>query len=170
MGAILQEVERKYGPRDLTYTPLGVEFYGERPGIWFPGNCKHVAIRLSMSAVGNLPIAIYQLAHECVHLLSPSGGSDATVLEEGLATHFSEDYASRMYGKPFPPELPEYDRAARALRELLAIEPWAVERLRRVEPAFSKMDADTFTRAELGKVQHDLRDRLLTRFSDFHAN
>lgn len=169
MGDILQELERKYGPRDLTYTPLGVEFHGDIPHIWYPGNCKHVAIRLSMAALPNPSRALYQLAHECVHLLSPSGGSAAPVLEEGLATIFSEDYALRICKQHFTPELPAYASAAADLRELLEIEPFAVERLRNVEPAFYKMGLETFVQAGLGEVPANLRDRLLMPFSDFRT-
>ncbi|MEC5407583.1 hypothetical protein VOM14_18710 [Paraburkholderia sp. MPAMCS5] len=163
---ILHKLELEYGPRDRAYTFVGVDFHGERPHIWYPGNRQHVAIRLSMSALDDIPRAFYQLAHECVHLLSPSVEHHASVLEEGLATLFAETYALRAYNQHFSPSINGYARAASDVRELLGFHPDAISALRRVEPAFYKMDAGTFAQAGLVRAPIELRERLLTRFID----
>jgi hypothetical protein len=62
--------------------------------IWYPGDRKHIVIQLSVNCLTDLPRACYQLAHECIHLLAPTGRQNANNLEEGLATLFSEDYAT----------------------------------------------------------------------------
>ena len=41
---MLNLAEAAYGPRDDSYTILGIEFENNAPRIWYPGNCKHIAI------------------------------------------------------------------------------------------------------------------------------
>ena len=36
--------------------------------------------------------ACYELVHETVHLLAPTGGNDATNFEEGVACYFADHY------------------------------------------------------------------------------
>jgi hypothetical protein len=43
------------------------------PHTWYPRNCGHITIRLTRDVAKDPPRAIYQLAHEVVHLISPSG-------------------------------------------------------------------------------------------------
>ena len=88
LGKFLVSAELQFGQRDMTWTPLGVEFHGDIPHLWFPGDCRHVAVRLTENARLNSDEAAFQLAHETVHLLSPVVGT-ANVLEEGLATIFA---------------------------------------------------------------------------------
>ncbi|ALL68582.1 hypothetical protein K788_00001970 [Paraburkholderia caribensis MBA4] len=162
-GDILREVVDAYGPRDMSYTLLGVEFAADGPQIWYPGGGRRVAIQLSRSAMDSLELAIYQLAHECVHLLAPSGGRVAPVLEEGLATAFAQDYVTRTVG-PVGVTSVRYASAAYDVRELLAIDGDSIRKLRQIEPAFYKMGPDAFGKAGLTGVPSALRDRLLMPF------
>lgn len=141
LGDLLAKAEGIYGPRDLEYTPLGIEFGGDRPGLWYPGSCKFISIRLSDSARTDPNRAFFQLAHEVVHLLSPSGGSHAPVLEEGLATAFSHDQ-SALNGVDFHSASAEYLEAEALTRQLLTIRPDAVLQLRKCQPAFTRMTPD----------------------------
>jgi hypothetical protein len=166
-GHILQSLEASFGPRDKSYTLLGVEFADGQPQIWYPGNCGNIVIQLSTSAIDNMPRAVYQLAHECVHVLAPSGRSAAPVVEEGLATVFSEDYVLRHFGIHFGTELERYARAAHDVRELVSTYPDAIKALRKVEPAFYKLNVQTFEKAGLLNVPVALRDRLLTPFRNY---
>src|SRR5882724_13157884 len=84
LSDILDDVERRFGPRDEAFTILGVEFGVGNPQIWFPSGRKHVAIQLGAAARLNVNEALFQVAHECVHLLNPVRA--ASVLEEGVAT------------------------------------------------------------------------------------
>ena len=167
----IQEMEKRYGSLDRSWTYVGVEFRGDVPQVWFPGSYdtpprKHIAITLSAEAFSDRQCTVYQLAHECVHLLAPVEGGDAPVIEEGLATAFSEDmieYWCDNTNKQAYTEDKRYVNAAARVRELLALEPDAIPRLRAVEPAFNQMTADTFTRAGLN-VPPALVDALLASF------
>lgn len=164
-------MEKRYGSRERSWTYVGVEFHAGRPQIWFPdGNetppRKHIAICLSAEAFFNKLRTVYQLAHECVHLLAPVVGGGAPVIEEGLATAFSEDILEGWYSvsnKQAWTTTQKYIDAAASVRELLALEPDAIPRLRAIEPAFNRMTADTFIRAGLS-IPPALVAALLARF------
>lgn len=125
MGHILRFVEKRYGPRDRDWTLLGVEFtVRETPQVWYPtfdGIGDTIIIQLSRSAATNERQALFQLAHEVVHLLSPAGpGARASVLEEGLATHASLEYLAAI-DRPVTPgyiDAPRYERAYRLVAAL----------------------------------------------------
>lgn len=171
-GELLTELEDRYGARDKSWTLLGVEFSEHGPDIWYPGSNdspppKHVAIRLSPAAFRNYKEALYQLSHECVHLLSPSGRASAPVMEEGLAKLYSMEIIVRLCGHP-PGQnygnLSAYDYAAGYVHQLLQIDSNAIRKLRDKEPAFFKMTAATFTEAGLSQVPQPLIDELLRAF------
>ena len=144
LGAMLKEIECLYGPRDKDYTPIGIEFSESGPQIWFPGNCKHIAIQLNLNALNQNVLACYQLAHEAIHLLAPDGQSGAPVLEEGLATVYSEDFVQRNFGASGLTKMLSYIYAAQRVRELIEVDTVAVTKLRKIEPSFKKMTAETF--------------------------
>lgn len=147
LGDMLTRAEQLYGARDHSWTILGIEFGGDIPQIWYPGDTNHIAIQLSSHVLDSTALAYYQLAHECIHLLSPT--KSAPLLEEGLATIFAEDYVSDLFG--FTPDsgMDCYRQAVALVRELLVIEPDAIKRLRAVEPSFTKMSSATFAMAQL---------------------
>ena len=94
LGKFLQKAEKEYGIRDKTWTILGVEFSAEgQPTVWYPfsqDNTKFIAIQLTRKTANDKKRALFQLAHETIHLLSPAGPNQkSSVLEEGLATYFS---------------------------------------------------------------------------------
>lgn len=122
LGHILRYAETRYGPRDRNWTLLGVEFTSEgSPQVWYPtfdGIGDSVIVQLTRSAATDETRALFQLAHEALHLLSPAGpGARASVLEEGLATYNSLDYM-RAIGRPLSPsyiDSPPYEAAYRAV-------------------------------------------------------
>jgi hypothetical protein len=144
LGGLLAEAERLFGRRDLSYTILGVEFGPETPQLWFPRNCKHVLIQLHRSALSDNVLALYQLAHECIHLLAPTGGRGAPVIEEGLATVFSEDWVEKSFGRRNMTTLDSYKNAAALVRSLLVVEPDAIKKLRERQPSFANFTPDDF--------------------------
>ncbi|CNH84570.1 periplasmic protein YqjC [Yersinia thracica] len=171
-GELLQEIEKRYGPREDGWTLLGVEFHDAAPQIWFPGSHetssrRHIAIMLSGRAFHDEKRAVYQLAHECVHLLAPVVGGGSLVIEEGLATTFSEDMLEIWFNdknkQAYTKDDPRYRDAAAKVRHLLQLEPDAIPRLRKVEPAFKNMTAATFATAGL-QVPAQLVQELLADF------
>ena len=169
----IQEMEKRYGSRDRSWTYVGVDFSDDVPHVWYPGNKetpprKHIAISLSAGAFSDRQRTVYQLAHECVHLLAPVDDLAVPVIEEGLATAFAEDmieYWCDNTSKKAYTELPKYVNAAACVRELLALAPDAILRLRATEPAFKRMTTDTFSRAGLN-ISPELMAALLASFPE----
>jgi len=94
MGEFILKAERKFGSRDKTWTLLGTEFRAKgQPQIWYPysgKNARFIAIQLTKKAATDKKRALFQLAHEVIHTLSPTGpGKKSSVFEEGMATYFS---------------------------------------------------------------------------------
>lgn len=141
LGRFLREAEEKYGPRDSAWTPLGIEFSGEIPQLWFPGNINHISIMLTDSARSNPRQAVFQLAHEVIHLLSPSGRQNANVLEEGLATINSHLVSSKM-GLGLYSHVPSYLAAEKLTLKLLEQNPDVIRNIRTREPKFFNFRAD----------------------------
>jgi hypothetical protein len=165
-GQMLTELETRYGSRDRTWTLLGIEFGADGPQNWFPfypNGDKFVLIELYYNALTDGHIACYQLAHECVHLLAPNGSGGAPVIEEGLATMYSEDYVKANFNRTGFTSMESYKRAAALVRELESKSPDAIKSLRNVEPSFKSMTRDTFRQAGVD-VADDLIDSLLAPF------
>ncbi len=135
LGSMLRVAQDRFGKRDTSYTVLGIEFGGDIPQIWYPGNCGDVIIQLTPACATDTIRACYQLAHECIHLLSPSGGQNANNLEEGLATYFCHQYIWETFGIDWPCTIPSYAEARSAVEELLSKDPYIVRRLRDHQPA-----------------------------------
>jgi len=169
MGQFISEIETLYGARDTTWTLLGFEFNEGRPNIRFSGYParRQIIIRLGEKAFKSAPHAIYQLAHECIHLLAPVVDGDAPVLEEGLATMYSEDKVKALYPSPqdsICTSMQNYIDAAARVRELLQLEPNAIRKLRAVEPDFYRMTEHTFADAGLAHISQPLMAELLRTF------
>lgn len=163
LGDMLHQATSLYGPRDMSWTILGVEFGLDIPQIWYPGSRKDVVVQLGRRALNDTAQACYQLAHESIHLLAPSGSSPAPTLEEGLATVFSEDYVNANFGVIYTPETPSYQAAASLVRHLLSADPKAIKKLREVEPSFARMTQETFDTAKV-IVPEGLIQKLLQPF------
>lgn len=143
LGHMLQIAEEMYGPRDKDYTILGIEFVGDNPRLWYPSNCKHVAIQLGQKAMNDNNQACYQLAHECVHLLCPTGGKGASNLEEGLATYNSAYYMETQMGQSnWRSTLPSYARAETLVRKIMEADSGSIKRMRQREFNISAISAE----------------------------
>ena len=132
---VITDLESWIGPRDSSFTILGVELVDGPPRIWFPGGSKDIVIQLSAIHAENPTLAYWQLAHECVHLLSPVVAGDGSTLEEGLATDFAEHYARTRLGLAQVPQ-----EAAYASAQSL------VQRAEAHQPGFSRSVYATFGR------------------------
>jgi hypothetical protein len=159
----LHTAENLYGERDKSYFLAGFEFGTTIPRLWYPGDRKHIVIQLSPEAKASFPQAIFQIAHEVIHLLSPTGGAHANILEEGLAEHFSESYASAATGTPWHPTTAAYTVARDLVRKLLAFDSDAVRKIRKHEPCMSNFTPEVIL-AHVSGVPKELADRLCVPF------
>ncbi len=105
----IAEIEKLFGPRNSSFTYVGLEIDetpDSKPKNWFPYSgipsdekgkrSRHVLIRLGENAMHNPKNAVWQLAHECVHLLDPwqievEDDRNPSIIEEGLCTWY-QDY------------------------------------------------------------------------------
>lgn len=150
LGKMLSLAEERFGSRDLGYTLLGYEFVSGIPQCWYPGNRKYIVIQIEKACLLEPDRACFQLAHEAIHILSPSGGRNANVMEEGLAAHFQVWFMKYHYPSYWPRSgndwsmfgLQSYAEAKGALERLLAIDGEAVKKLRQIEPIISRISAD----------------------------
>ena len=166
LSTMLNDAEQLFGPRDITYTPVGIEFSGGRPKIWYPGTNKHVSIILTDSAREDPAQAIFQLAHEVMHLLSPTGGAHAPVVEEGLSALFQER-ANEIYGLNLRIVSKPYIEATKIANKLLRGQSQIIKKLRVLEPAFHKW-SPRFLVAN-GNVSLKIAEELCEPFIDFET-
>jgi hypothetical protein len=168
-GQMLSEAEELYGHRDLNWTPIGVEFFDcTVPHIWFPGNRNQVAIRLTLSASNDLNEALWQLAHETVHILGPVGTGNANNLEEGVATHFAlnvSHYTDKSRVPLFRQNLEQtpYHSALQDCEALLQMDPGIINELRKQQPYLSLITAKQMLDV-LPSCDRALAERLASRF------
>ena len=107
-GKSLSDLERLFGPRDRSFTLLGIDICNTPdylPRLWFPssgvapdapnGRFRYIVIHLGPAVFSSLARARWQLAHECVHLLDPWNekidGRPTNWLEEGLAAWYQNN-------------------------------------------------------------------------------
>jgi hypothetical protein len=148
LGQMLHEIEERFGPRDRDFTILGCEFTTkDSPGIWYPGNRKHVIIQLNMNALNEPLRAYYQLAHEAIHLLSPSGKKGTNNLDEGLATYYSQEFMIREFQSSWSAGLPCYEEASGAVKRLLQLNPYAIREIRIEQPSIQKITSTQIKKA-----------------------
>ncbi|MET4491645.1 hypothetical protein [Bradyrhizobium sp. LA7.1] len=135
LGDWLYQAEERFGPRDQSWTILGIEVGTSRPQIWYPGGSerKHVVIQLSHRCQANEAVARYELAQEVVHLLAPNGEGAALNIEEGVATLFAN-------GLGQPVTAPSYVRVLGYVEALLRIDPDAIKKLRKERSRFQGFD------------------------------
>jgi hypothetical protein len=163
LGEYLREAERRYGQRNMEWTILGIEFSGDAPPVWFPYNEKLISIILTDSAAMNTEQALFQIAHEVIHLLEPSHVSPTTVFEEGLATFFAHEMSARDQLGLISGVQP-YLEAETALKKLFAVHEDAVRSIRRTERTFFNLSEEGILRA-CPNVSADLAKKLSQRFA-----
>jgi len=164
LGQILNAAEEKYGQRDYSYTILGVEFNQDgRPRIWYPGDCKHVVIQISMNCIHDMNRAVFQVAHEAIHCLCPTGSKMVNVLEEGLANLFSIEYAFANGHGLWEASEKEYSDASELVRQLLSFDTEIIKKLRAIQPTISFIDKDLILKVN-PNVPENLAEKLTVRF------
>lgn len=152
LGQILEDYEQRLGPASRAYRILGIEFTtGPRPRLWYPNfgsGPKSIIIQLTQRARSHHEFALFQLAHEAFHLLSPlKPGARTSVLEEGLASYFATRFV-KANTKAATPNLfsePAYRTAFDHVAALAARHPDFTARLRRIRDlnnGFSTLNPD----------------------------
>lgn len=166
MSDIMTEIEELFGPRDKNFMFVGVEFVPGRPHIFFPAYRNHISIRLSMGASEFWNTAVHELAHECVHLLSPIIGTPANNLEEGVATWYSFDYYRRVVSPDAGEISPDYKEAYDAVSSLFGYSeqgPKVIRQLRNEEPHLYAITAESILRFA-PKLPRTLADFLVNKW------
>lgn len=163
LGEMLHMAEELFGPRDHSYTILAIEFVPDGPYIWYPLN-HYITIRLSDSAATDMSRACYQMAHETVHLLAPSGGQNANNFEEGVACYFASYYMKRKLNETaWSPTLPSYKRVLEVIEARLDQDIYCVRRLREYQPSFRHMSKEAISK-EFPKLNSEDVDFLRSKF------
>ncbi len=164
LGDMLHMAEELFGPRDNSYTILGIEFASDGPQIWYPGNRCHIVIQLDFSAGTSMSRACYQMAHEAVHLLSPSGGRNANNFEEGVACYFAAHYMKKEFAQShWTPCLSSYQHALAIIKPRLDEDKHCVRRLREHQPSLRDITKDDIIK-EFPDLTPDDVDFLVSKF------
>ncbi|GBL00182.1 hypothetical protein VH1709_contig00046-0006 [Vibrio harveyi] len=123
---LLIEAEKLFGERDkdkVIYQPV---WDTDGPHIRYTPSKDGAFAELSYSAKMNWRLAVYQLAHETVHLLDQHGGQQTILLEEGAAVRFSLDMMKKYgFSTEGLPELLSYQEAL-SLFNALGSEPYEI--------------------------------------------
>ena len=86
---LLAWAEQLYGPRTPSYRLCKPQFHDKGPQTRFTCDGRGVCAELGPKARRDWAFAVFQLAHETVHLLDPVVRGKANNLEEGVAVAFS---------------------------------------------------------------------------------
>jgi hypothetical protein len=162
LGQMLSKVETSFGQRDRTFTILGIEFHDGVPQLWFPGNCGHVVIQLGLTAMQDPSRAMFQLAHERVHLLDPAPGGTNN-LEEGIATQFSLDFLQTECGVRYQTGDVRYDNAVSLVRSLVSAKTDAPRELRRKNGPWRGVSTEQIA-ALCPTLDHSIAEQLALSF------
>lgn len=170
---MLQLAECRFGRRDTSCTIRGVEFIEGDPQIHYPSDCRHLVIRLGHQCLSQPDRAVFQLAHETIHLLDPTTSQQVTVLEEGLATHFQLKYMAEHYPPDWPrlisdweEQLGSYASARSLVEQLLEEDSHAIKRMRAKSLKLSQITAEQIQDTCSGLAHGAARD-LASKFEDF---
>ena len=85
---LLNNLERKVGDRDKLWVLHSTVLFDDvEPHIFYPARgLPFIRVNLTISTERYPQQRFFQMSHEVVHLLNPSGGLNATNLEEGFAS------------------------------------------------------------------------------------
>jgi len=130
--------EGMFGKRDRSYAFLGIEFTEENPHLHYEAD-KSVIMRLHVNALLEPMEAYAQMAHECIHMLSPNPTKPVTILEEGMAEVFAYIYMQDVWKVELPSKMPgsAYHEARELVGSTMGIDTFGIKRIREEEPTIS---------------------------------
>ncbi|HEY1598679.1 MAG TPA: hypothetical protein VGG64_03710 [Pirellulales bacterium] len=114
---LMREAEAALGQRDMSKQLCQPAFGNGGPVVVNTPNLDGAFARLSNNAAGYWPTAVYELAHETVHLLNPVVGM-TNWFEEGVAVRFSVGISARTTHPMAPPVGDRYYKALTSVNEL----------------------------------------------------
>ena len=169
MPFMVKEIENLFGPSVEDFTFTGIVFPPSRsqnaPCIFFPYLPeKTVTILISRDCLADRDTvrAEWQLAHECVHLLSPTGKTKAIFLEEGMVSYFQDEYILNKYEKEFDPT-PCYAKAKRLFMEIHNVNQYAIKEIRKECPVIDKITKEMLFKHCRG-LKNSTAEELLSAF------
>ena len=144
----LLEAESLYGTRTKDYEYVGLELNETGPPrIWYPW-INFIVIQVSQMTTNDTREAIFQIAHEVVHVLSPTGQLTTNNLEEGLATYFSKIVTDRDSGDSSYAinaiQTTKYFKPYKLVDKLIIFDPDAIKKLRKIQPVIGQISKQTF--------------------------
>lgn len=154
------EIEEFFGPATNQYSVKGVQFSREddEPCIFYPTDYPDtVIIRVVGAALTDKDVARFQIAHELVHCLSPSGTQCAKVFEEGMAAWYQQRFSEKYLNGRVGLGNARYKAARKAFMKAYKKDKNFVVKLREVEP-------------EMWKIEKGLLRQLCSKVSDEWIN
>ena len=104
---LIEIAERELGPRDRRKKVYQPTFADDGPLLRNTPNFDGAFVKLSRNAEHYWPTAVFEMAHETVHLLNPVARDAGNMLEEGVAVAFSL-HVQPMHGFAMPVTMPSY--------------------------------------------------------------
>ena len=141
---ILNMAELSFGPRDPAYVVLAPDFTPTGPKIQYPlKDSKFAQILIDDACKLDFSKAVYQIAHECIHLLAPSTLAAVTVFEEGLATAFAHERYAILTNTSVPSSGDvKYDEARKLVEPILKGDRSMISKMRAERPRFNDFDSN----------------------------
>jgi hypothetical protein len=160
----LFEAETLYGTRTNHFEYMGLELNAAGPPkVWYPLN-KYIIIQVSQSTANDTTQAIFQIAHEVVHVLSPNGQPTTNNLEEGLATYFSKIVTDRDTGDNSYAtnciQNTKYLKPFELIVKLLTADSDAIKKLRKFQPVIGSVTKQDFLDAGIN-IEDNIIDELI---------
>jgi hypothetical protein len=134
----IRQAEVQFGPRNREWVLDGIKFTeADTPNrLMYPSE-RHIVVELSQAAEHDYDRALFQLAHDAVHVLWPVGVGETKVIEEGVATYHSltaPRFGDSTYGARAEQSLVNkyqaYRDALNDVRALLSQDPHAISKAR----------------------------------------
>lgn len=174
VSMLLDDAESLFGPRvdPAPYTFSGVYFGADVPQMKYRPDEMTIAIRLSQCARNDNGKILWQLAHECLHLLTPVR-LWTTMLEEGLACWYQMRWTKicpHLFTQNFlKPETAfgvthRYFDAYTMVDEILKNDPESIKRIRAVQPIISKITPTQLV-SEITQLDIPTAKKLSSRFT-----
>ncbi len=137
---LLSKAEDLLGPRDVTKTICQPQFTDDGPRLRNTADLRGAFTELSRASEYNWHTALFEMAHETIHLLNPTVGN-TNYLEEGVAVYFSLSLAPE-YRAHVHNSHPKYQEALKLVK-LLHVSPFeAAKLIRQRFGALSKPSAE----------------------------
>lgn len=162
---IMNTVETLFGKKNPEFDFVGILLNDDAPCLYFPLEYaeRKVEIRITNDCEYNLVKAVFQVSHECVHLLYPNLWGSSTYLEEGIATFFSHWYTNKHYG-PIRISNKKYLVAANMAMALFQRFPNLIKELRGMEPNIARITKDMILAFSPAPIDESLAGALATNF------